>query len=953
MRIAPLKGRVGLQILGLFVIAAGLPMLMLAALSQHTVETTLERSQAALLSGTAKAQGMQSLDRLRVAEQTLLATNQTPTSNLQRSPPLLAVVSVAPDGQRRVISGGAAAAPLLKQPVGPVLSEANRLQAPTALRIASDKADIVTPAITLAVRSPQTGETVLGLVNPRFLWDGVDDIPAGLWVCVLGPGAQRLFCSDESQAAEAQKRVRSGSGSPTLWPLFLRASFDTQDWSFVVGPDSTLTGAPGENLQRTLPIAAATGLLLALLLSLVQIRRTLGPLSQLSEGARAFAQRRFNTRLNVQSRDEFGELAKAFNDMAQQLEGQFEEIESLAEIDREIVGQHTLAEIHARIAQRLAQVLPGRPVGIGQVLGATAGRVQIVAASGGAPVVVDVDWKAVALAELAAAPGWLRFEGPVATPAYARAVVTADWPIAAVLPLHWGERCFGFLLVGQRQADDIDEDALRQVLELRNRGAIAASAADREETLRREARFDSLTGLLNRRGLHQHLADALQKMATTARAVAVLFIDLDRFKLINDRLGHAAGDAALRQVSERLQRCLPLGGVAARLAGDEFVVVLQPSDVAECMVVAERLCRILNQVLVVEDNAFAISASIGVTVGLQPDIGPEQLLRQADQAMYEAKRHGGNRYERFDQQLDAAARKRLWIEQDLPLAAGRGQLRLLYQPRVTRSDGRLDSVEALIRWHHPEHGLCMPGDFIPIAEGSDLIEHLGRWVIDTACAQIRAWSDQGIDDVRIAVNLSARQLGSDRLLADLDSAFSRYDIPAHRIELEITEGVFVEQTESTVARLLDLRRRGILIALDDFGTGYSSMAYLRSLPIDVLKIDRSFVKDLDTDASALAVAHAIVALASSLGMRTVAEGVETPQQLKLLHELGCDEIQGYLYSRPIEAAELTRRRVEHIEWLPQIEAPAAHAPAISTVMPPATPEPIRAIAEALVATETT
>ena len=466
-------------------------------------------------------------------------------------------------------------------------------------------------------------------------------------------------------------------------------------------------------------------------------------------------------------------------------------------------------------------------------------------------------------------------------------------------------------------------------MELRNRGAIAASAADREATLRREARFDSLTGLLNRRGLHQHLTQALQQTADASGAVAVLFIDLDRFKAINDRLGHAAGDTALRQVADRLQRALPRDGVAARLAGDEFVVVLQSADAAvQCTAIAERLCQALQQPLVIDDQAFAVSASIGISVGQHAQPGPEELLRQADHAMYEAKRHGGNRYERFDRQLDEAMRKRLWIEQDLPLAAGRGELRLLYQPRITRATGGLESVEALIRWQHPQRGLCMPGEFIPIAESSELIESLGRWVIDTACAQVRAWRDQGIDDVRIAVNLSARQLGSDRLLSDLDSAFSRHGIAADRIELEITEGVFVEQTEATVARLLDLRRRGIVIALDDFGTGYSSMAYLRSLPIDVLKIDRAFVKDLDTDASALAVARAIVALASSLGMRTVAEGVETAGQLQLLHELGCDEIQGYLFSRPLEAPDLTRRIVEQVAWKAQTATPPARAGAV-------------------------
>lgn len=420
-----------------------------------------------------------------------------------------------------------------------------------------------------------------------------------------------------------------------------------------------------------------------------------------------------------------------------------------------------------------------------------------------------------------------------------------------------------------------------------------------EKDLRRLAHHDSLTGLFNRHSLEDRLGQALATAQREDAPLAVMFIDLDHFKRINDSLGHSVGDALLIEVARRLRTLTRESDIVARLGGDEFVVVLTGIDaVSGAMAVAAKILHTLEQPYAIGGNALHSTASIGVTTF--PDDGAtiEALMRNADTAMYHAKDGGRNAIQFFAASMNEAAAERLALEGDLREALAAGELELHYQPQVDAVSRRLCGFEALLRWRHPRRGMVSPLKFVPIAEESGLIEPIGAWVIDTACRQLAAWRAAGRNDFRLAVNLSARQLRSSTLVAEVRDALARHALDPDVLELEVTESVAMSDPDRAIGQLHALRAVGVTLAIDDFGTGYSSLAYLKMLPIQILKIDRAFVSDIETDANDAAICTATVALAKSLGLKVVAEGVETGAQRDFLVAQGCDLLQGYLFGRP-------------------------------------------------------
>jgi diguanylate cyclase (GGDEF)-like protein/PAS domain S-box-containing protein len=425
-----------------------------------------------------------------------------------------------------------------------------------------------------------------------------------------------------------------------------------------------------------------------------------------------------------------------------------------------------------------------------------------------------------------------------------------------------------------------------------------------EERLRKLANFDVLTDLPNRGVLEQQLERALAQAARNGRSLAVLFVDLDRFKFVNDSLGHEAGDRVLVETARRLRQCLRASDPVFRLGGDEFVVLLEETgDPGAVRTVAAKILSALSEPYRLDAQEFHLSASVGIA-NYPEDAGDRAgLLRCADLAMYRAKELGKNNYQFYSAQLNAQSVERMMLESALRHALERGEFDLAWQARVGIGDGRITGVEALLRWRHPELGVVSPGQFVPLAEETGLIVPIGDWAIEAACRQARRWLDAGLPPVRVAVNLSARQFEHETLVQTVGRLLDEYRLPPGTLELEITESLVMHNPEQAVRLLDELRRLGVSLSIDDFGTGYSSLAQLKRFPVDTLKIDRSFVQDLPDDA---AITSAVVAMARSLRLRTVAEGVETPEQLEFLRRLGCDEIQGYLFSRPIPAEEFAR-----------------------------------------------
>lgn len=424
-----------------------------------------------------------------------------------------------------------------------------------------------------------------------------------------------------------------------------------------------------------------------------------------------------------------------------------------------------------------------------------------------------------------------------------------------------------------------------------------------ERKIHHLAHHDALTGLPNRLNLQGRMEQAMAEARRHGTLIAVMMIDMDHFKDINDTLGHHVGDALLVDVAQRLLCCVRLSDVVARLGGDEFVVLV--TDMASTLTaaaVAEKIVSALSAPYQVE--AYRLHSTPSVGIGVFPNDGSsvDTLLRNVDTAMYHAKAAGRNNYQFFDQSMSANASERLALQGSLHHAIESRQFVLHYQPQIEVASGRLVGVEALVRWQHPARGLVPPNSFIQIAEESDLIIKLGEWILQEACWQLSRWKDQGLM-LRVSVNLSARQLRSKNLLHQVEDTLMRHDLRPGELELEITESVAMDNPDATLRMLGQLRELGVELAIDDFGTGYSSLSHLKLMPLQRLKIDRSFVKDIESDPDDAAICAATISLAQNLGLSVVAEGVETNAQLAFLGNLGCECVQGYLFSKPLPAAE--------------------------------------------------
>jgi diguanylate cyclase (GGDEF)-like protein len=496
----------------------------------------------------------------------------------------------------------------------------------------------------------------------------------------------------------------------------------------------------------------------------------------------------------------------------------------------------------------------------------------------------------------------------------------ASGAVACVaVPLVARGRSIGVLMFFVGRSWAADEEIVSLLARIGENVSFALENFEREdERARAEARaqhlatHDDLTGLPNRAMFSQLLNDAIAAARRAQRTFAVLFVDLDRFKLINDTLGHAAGDALLNGVAGLFRQCLRERDVLARFGGDEFVILLDGvADIGQVSTVARKLLSAAVTPMMIQGRECRVTASIGIA--LFPDHGADEqaLTKNADAAMYLAKEEGRSSFRFFSKEIKTQSIERLMLETSLRRALERHEFLLHYQAKQSLDSAEIAGVEALLRWQHPDLGMVPPLQFIPIAEESGLIVPIGRWVVETACAQAVAWQAQGLPPMRMAVNLSPRQFADANLLADIRAALRKTGLEPHLLELEITESMVMQSPQQAKLLLAALKKLGVHLSIDDFGTGYSSMSLIKEFPIDTLKVDRSFVRDVPFDANDCAITKTVIALAKALDLTVIAEGVETKAQESFLREQDCDQIQGFLFSKPLAGDEFATFAREH------------------------------------------
>ena len=469
-----------------------------------------------------------------------------------------------------------------------------------------------------------------------------------------------------------------------------------------------------------------------------------------------------------------------------------------------------------------------------------------------------------------------------------------------VLPILAEGALSAFICLEFKYAGELQPNMLTHLQDLGGRIGVAMSAVARDEKLIYQARHDDLTGLPNRLFFKERLSSEISFAQREGRIMALLFVDLDRFKSINDTLGHSAGDDLLKEAAQRLRHCGRDSDTVARLGGDEFAIILPAiPGIRSATTVAEHILQTFSQSFAVAGQENHISASIGIAIYPADGNDGEDLLRKADTAMYRAKELGRDRFVYFEERMNIEVTEHKSLEREMRQGLLHKEFVLYYQPKLDLQTGQIAGAEALLRWNHPARGLVSPDTFIGVAEDTGLIDEIGRNVIWDACVQHAAWRAAGISVPRIAVNVSGRQFRRGDLVQEIGDALQTTSTPPDALEIEVTESLFINDTSDATNALMKLRQMGLKVTIDDFGTGYSSMSYLRRLPMDCLKIDQSFVGDMVTDENARAIAEVIITLAHTLRKSVVAEGVETVDQLNLLREWQCDAIQGYYFSKPL------------------------------------------------------
>ena len=648
--------------------------------------------------------------------------------------------------------------------------------------------------------------------------------------------------------------------------------------------------------------------LLAVLLSITQIRRTLAPLKELIDGTKRLRNKEFSARVEIDSEDEFGTLATSFNIMARRLGRQFDVMTTLSAIDRAILLDLEVDRVMEEVLVSLRKIYQARCAGIAVTDRKLPDQMQLytVGDNPNCPMVKRVHIGEASRTILLASPddSWTGIENAASSLMSQQHGWDARHTFNFKIPSKSG--IGGLLLLGFPERVKFEKDDIENIQDFTDRIGVALSSIARDQQLYKQARYDDLTELPNRFLLVERLKQEISLAQRESKQFAVLYIDLDRFKQVNDSFGHAAGDQLLMEAAQRLRGCVRESDTVARVGGDEFTVILSGfGDAQVAGIVADHILTEMDKPFLVSGTENFVSASIGVVVYPQDGTTPNELLNNADTAMYRSKASGRSMCVFFEESMNEEAVRIATLDRDLRHAISEDQLILHYQPQIDLSTGSICAVEALVRWQHPERGLLSPETFVEFAEDSGLIIAVGEYVLREACRQFCVWHAGGIHLGRVSVNVSGKQFRQLDFVKSVEQTITESGIKPNQLALELTENILLHDVDQVSETLQRLKLHGIRIELDDFGTGYSSMSYLEKLPVDALKIDRAFVRTIDSAGRGGVIAKLVLDMARALNMGVIAEGIQSPEHLDFMRANNCDIGQGFLFCKPLPAEDIS------------------------------------------------
>jgi diguanylate cyclase (GGDEF)-like protein len=912
-------GRVARHIFLLFILCAFVPFAVIATLSYFQVRELHLQSGQQRLAVASKQYGMGVYERMlsavEIGRNAAAFPDQGSRVRKLAEPRFRSLGFIDAKGRPRFLLGSGSAPAVLDARARERLAAGKPL-----VQVEPKEGDA---RVLLLIPADPAGGVLFGEVDSEYLWGDSDQLPAATEVCVIAETLHSVLHCSAPMPQQLLVRIRNSPSEyafrsfgwtaegvkqrSVVWAEFMGAEFGIGDWLFMMSQPESYQLHLASGLEDFFLPVALLAVLVAALLSLRQIRTLMVPMEQLAGAARRVAQRDFSARVEVRSRDEFGELAKAFNTMSEGLGRQFAVLAALAEIDRLILSTLDTEQVVRLVAERVGGVLSADCVSVtlldhdnpdlartylrgGQEGKEIAMTRQLLSAQDRRSLQASLEsgWTPLAAAEQA----------------YLQAARGLGMSMAYFQPIVWRNAVCGVLVLGYRAAPAITEGDRKQISDFADRVAVAISSAWRDEQLYQQAHYDALTGLPNRLLLKDRVNREVARCQRAGGGFALLFIDLDHFKNVNDTLGHSLGDRVLKETASRISSCLRVSDTVSRLGGDEFVVILSnPQHPRDAAVIGDHIVGRLSEAFLIDQQSCFLSASIGVASFPQDGTSAETLIRNADTAMYRAKAGGRAQVVYFEEAMNAKTVERVSLDRELRRAIERGELELHYQPQVHLATGEIHSAEALLRWRHPVFGIVPPVQFIPIAEEFGYVEHIGEWVFHEACAQLKAWQAEGLSLERVSINVAARQFRTDKLVSIVRESAAREGVSPTMLEVEITEGVLVDPRGNAERVLRRLAEMGVEVSLDDFGTGFSSMAYLKRFPVHKIKIDRAFVEGLGRDKDSQAIVASIIAMSQALGKIVVAEGVETAEQLAILRKLRCNQAQGFHFSYPLPAAE--------------------------------------------------